>query len=159
MGMFGVVTNSPFSYGPISTFTLGGFTLQTANVIGPLGGLNINDGLGNLLTGNVNWIQVATFNSSGAINASLTVNVNGLAYAGSNPDLATLVADGPASMNLSFQFSPSETLSQLTSDIGPYQTSFSGSLAVVPEPMSAGVLLLGLGVLVCSRRLRQGRRV
>jgi D-serine deaminase-like pyridoxal phosphate-dependent protein len=29
----------------------------------------------------------------------------------------------------------------------------------VPEPVSAGVLLLGLGVLVCSRDWRQGRRV
>ena len=54
MGLFGVVTNSPFSYGPISMFTLGGDTLQTANVIGPLGGLNINDSLGNLLADNVN---------------------------------------------------------------------------------------------------------
>jgi hypothetical protein len=121
--------------------------------------LNISDGVGNFLTGNVNWIQVATFNSAGAINASLTVNVTGLAYAGTNPDLVTLVAGGTASMNLSFQFSPGETLFQLTSGVVPYNTSFSGSISVVPEPMSAGVLLLGFGVLVCSWRLSQGRRV
>ena len=159
VGLLGVFTNSPFSYGPITTPSAG---VELANVIGPLGALSINDGVGNLLTGNVNWIQVETDNSIGGINASLNVNVTGLAYAGTNPDLAALVADGPGSMNVSFQFSPSKMLSQLTSGSGPYNTSFSGSLSVpgnisVPEPMSAGVLLLGLGVLVCFQRFTQNR--
>ena len=157
VGLFGVFTHSPFSYGPISTTIFPGFTIQSATVIGPLGGLVINDGLVNLLTGNVNWIQVDTVNSTGGINASLTVNVTGLAYAGTNPDLATLVAGGSGSMNVSFQFSPSEMLSQLTSGSGPYNTSFSGSISVVPEPMSAGVLLLGLGALACFQRFTQNR--
>ena len=159
VGLLGVFTNSPFSYGPITTPSAG---VELATVIGPLGGLNLNDGFGNLLTGNINWIQLETDNSSGSINAALTVNVTGLAYAGINPDLLTLVADGPGSMNVSFQFSPSKMLSQLTSGSGPYNTSFSGSLSVpgnisVPEPMSAGVLLLGLGVLVCFQRFTQNR--
>jgi hypothetical protein len=154
LGLLGVFTNSPFSYGTITTPSTG---VEIATVTGPLGGLNVNDGLGNLLTGNINWIQVETDNSTGSINASLTVNVTGLAYAGTNPDLATLAADGPGSMNLSFQFSPGKTLSQLTSDTGPYKTSFSGSLSV-PEPTSAGVLLLGLGALACCQRYAKNRR-
>jgi hypothetical protein len=157
VGLFGVFNNSPFSYSPITTIILGSYTFQTANVIGPLGALSINDGVGNLLTGNVNWIQVETVNSLGGINSSATINVTGLAYAGTNPDLAALVAGGPGSMNVSFQFSPSEMLSQLTSGSGTYNTSFSGSLSV-PEPMSAGVLLLGLGALACFQRFTQNRR-
>ena len=154
IGLLGVFTNSPFIYGPIITPSPG---IEFATVTGPLGGLNLNDGLGNFLTGKVNWIQVETDNSSGSINAALTVNVTGLAYAGINPDLLTLVADGPGSMDVSFQFSPSKMLTQLTSGSGPYNTSFSGSISV-PEPMSAGVLLLGLGVLVCFQRFTQNRR-
>jgi len=38
---------------------------------------------------------VETDDSAGSINASLIVNITGLAYAGTNPDLATLVADSP----------------------------------------------------------------
>ena len=155
LGLLGVFNNSPFSYGPITTPSAG---VEIATVTGPVGGLNLNDGLGNFLTGNVNWIQLETDDSSGSINAALTVNVTGLAYAGINPDLLTLVADGPGSMNLSFQFSPSEMLSQLTSGVGPYNTSFAGSISVVPEPTSAGVLLLGLGALVCFQRFTQNRR-
>jgi hypothetical protein len=143
LGLLGVVNNSPFSYGPITTVIAGTDTDESAYVTGPLGALAINDGVGNFLTGNVDWMQVATFNSAGAINALLTINVTGLAYAGINADLLTLVADGPGSMNVSFQFSPSETLSQLTSGSGPYNTSFSGSISVVPEPSSFS--LFGFG--------------
>ena len=157
VGLLGVVNNGPFSYGPVTPLSPG---VEIATVLGPLGALSINDGLGFLpvdyLTGDVSWIQVETANSIGGINASLLVNVYQLAYAGTNPDLAALVAGGPGSMNVSFQFSPSMTLSQLSSGSGPYNSSFSGSISV-PEPMSAGVLLLGLGVLVCFQRFAQNR--
>jgi hypothetical protein len=104
------------------------------------------------LTGNVNWIQVETVNSLGGINSSATINVTGLAYAGTNPDLAALVAGGPGSMNVSFQFSPSEMLSQLTSGSGTYNTSFSGSISV-PEPGTFALMVCGLtGLLVMRRR-------
>jgi hypothetical protein len=149
IGLLGVVNNSPFSYGPITTPSTG---VEIATVTGPLGGLNINDGVGNFLTGNVNWIQVETVNSLGGINASATINVTGLAYAGTNPDLAALVAGGPGLMNVSFQFSPSEMLSQLTSGSGTYYTSFSGSISV-PEPGTFALMVCGLtGLLVMRRR-------
>jgi hypothetical protein len=157
LNLFGSVNNGPFGYGPITTIG----TLQYANVVTPpLGALSINDGLGNFLTGNVNWLQVETFSAVGGINAALTVNVTGLAYAGANADLNSLVADsivpGGAAMNLSFQFSPGMTLSQLSSGAGPYTTSYTGSISAgqVPEPSSVTFILMGMGALVCSWRLK-----
>jgi hypothetical protein len=164
LGLFGVFVNSPFSYGPISITSIPGYTIQTATVTGPLGGLNINDGLGNLLTGTVDWMNVETVNSAGSINASLTVNVADLAYVGGNTDLAALVAEGPGSMDLSFQFSPKKMLSDLTSGSVPYTTSFSGSISVsgsgttVPEPTTAGCFLLGLGALIGCQHFPKNRR-
>jgi PEP-CTERM motif len=159
LGLVGLVGSIPFNYGAISSTTpFPGATLQVANVTGPLGALTINDGAGHLLTGNVNWVQLDTFDFSGGINASLMVNVTGLAYAGSNPDLKTLAGGGPVSMDLTFQFSPGKTLSDLSTGSGSYQTSFSGSISVVPEPASASILLLGLGILACFQRLRIERR-
>ncbi len=155
-GLSGVVNNSPFSYGPITTSVLvPGLDYEYANVTGPLGGLSINDGAGDFLTGNVDWIQVATYNYVGAINGQLIVNVTGLSYAGSNPDLLTLAADTPAAMSLTFQFAPGQTLSSLTSGTGPYMTSFSGSLSAVPEPSTLTMAMLGLvvcGLVTVSRR-------
>ena len=163
IGLFGGVYNGPFSYGPISSATVGPFTIDTANVLGPLGALSINDGLGSLpadyLTGSVNWIQIDTVDSIGGINAALVVNVTGLTYSGPNTDLSTLVAEGPASMNLSFQFSPGMTLSQLSEGTGSHITSYSGSVSVVPEPSSATFILMGMGALVCSWRFMQKRAI
>jgi hypothetical protein len=148
VGLKGLFNNGPFSYGPITTVG----SEQSATVTGPTGQLVIQDGSGFDLTGNIDWLQISTFNSSGAINADLVVNVTGLNYAGSNPDLLTLVANGPGALNLTYQFSPGKTLSDLTKGSGSYQTSYSGSLSVVPEPTSTVCLLLGLGALTLSRR-------
>lgn len=155
VGLFGVVNNSPFSYGPITTVSLPGLNYQYATVTGPLGGLSISDGSGYFLTGSIDWLQVATYNYAGAINGQLAVNVTGVAYGGTNPDLQTFAANAPASMSLTFQFAPGKTLSQLTSGTGPYTTSFSGSLTVVPEPSALTLALLGLvvgGLIVSYRR-------
>jgi hypothetical protein len=153
LGLFGLVNNSPFSYGPITT----NVNIETANVIGPLGGLSISDGASNSLTGTVAWVQLETSTFAGGINPSLTVNVTSLAYAGTNVDLQTLVAGGSGAMDLTFQFSPGKSLGDLTSGSGPYQTSYSGSLSV-PEPTSVGCFLLGMGVLTLTRRFRQNKR-
>ena len=158
INLFGLVANGPFNYGAITTITLPGLIYQYANVTGPFGGLVIDDGAGNSLTGSVNWEQVATYNYAGAINGALEINVTGMAYSGSNPDLVTFVAEGPASMDLTFQFSPGMTLSQLTVGSGAYATSYSGSLSVVPEPTTAGCLLLGLCALACCQRFTKNRR-
>lgn len=147
VGLFGLVDNGPFSYGPVTTVTLPGLDYEYATVgVGETGGLQINDGAGYTLTGNVDWIQVATYNYAGAINGQLAVNVKDLAYGGANADLQALVANAPASMSLTFQFAPGMTLSQLSSGNGPYTTSYSGSLHVVPEPSALTLALVGLVV-------------
>jgi hypothetical protein len=158
LNLLGSVNNGPFNYGPITTSIVGSHIDETADVIGPLGGLSISDNAGNFLTGNVNWIQLATHDFGGSINAGLTVNVTGLTYAGTNPDLEALAASGNGAMDLTFQFSPGMTLANLTTGSGPYQTSYSGSLSSVPEPTTAGCLLLGMGVLTLTRRFRQNKR-
>jgi len=148
LGLLGLFNNGPFGYGPITTTGL----LQTAAVTGPLGALVIKDGSGFDLTGNIDWVTIATYGTVGAIDANLVVNVTGLAYSGTNPDLLQIVSEGPASLNLSYQFSPGKTLTGLSQGNGSYQTTYSGSLSVVPEPTSTICLVLGLGALAVSRR-------
>jgi hypothetical protein len=151
--------NSPFSYGSITTVVSGSGVDESAPVIGPTGGLQIKDGSGFDLTGNINWGELSTHNYLGGINATLAINITGLSYTGSNPDLAAIAAGGSAAMDLTFQFAPGMSLADLTSGSGPYSTSYSGSLAtVVPEPTSIGCLLLGLGVLTIARRAKQNQR-
>jgi hypothetical protein len=141
LGLVGRFNGGPWSYGPITT---SGFD-ETANVnLLPTATFTITDGGGNLATANVTWGQVSTYRSIGGLNASLSVNLSSLSYSGSNPDLLTFFSAGAGQANVSFQFNPSQDLNALTSGAGPYTTSFSGSLAVVPEPTSA--LLFGLGL-------------
>ncbi len=153
-GLLGWVNNSPFSYGPITTVVNVSGVDQIATVSGAPGALVINDGSGFNLTGNVNWGQISTHDFAGAINAALSVNITGLSYSGSNPDLLTFISSGPAALNLTFQFSPGETLTDLTTGSSSFQTSYSGSLSVVPEPTSIGCFALGLGVLAIARRFK-----
>ncbi len=147
LGLNASVGNGPFQYGPITTANSGGLQIQYATVIGPLGNLVLSDGVANL-TGQVNWIDVATYGlGTGVLNASLDVNVSNIQYSGSNPDLQYLVTHQPGSMDVSFQFPTSSTLTELSSGTGPYlNDSFSGSLSVVPEP--SALALAGLGGLV-----------
>jgi hypothetical protein len=153
MGLFGSVGANVFSYGSI---TING-TEQSATVTGPAGELVINDGNGYNLTGIVNWGQIETFNYAGALNASLGVNVTDLSYSGNNQDLLALVADGGATMNLTFQFAPGETLSQLSSGSSPFLTTYSGSISAsaVPEPPTVSCSLVGLAILGCIQRLKR----
>jgi hypothetical protein len=155
IGLQGVFNNGPFTYGAITSAA----GEESATVTGPLAGMVIADGLGNNLTGNVNWVEISTFDFAGGVNASLTINLTDLAYAGLNQDLKALVAGSNGALDLTFQFSPGKTLSDLTSGTGPYDTSFSGSLSVqtaIPEVNQVYAiffLLLILSVTPWLRRL------
>ena len=152
IGLNGSFNNGPFVYGPITSTGSGITLVQQAAVTGPLANVVISDGSGNL-SGTVNFINVATFaTAGGGVNANLTVNLTGVTYSGSNPDLELLKAEQPGTLDLSFQFSPGETLTQLSTGTGPYSTSFSGSLSVVPEPSTLALTGLGGLVLVHLRR-------
>jgi hypothetical protein len=148
IGLNASVNNGPFIYGPITTAG----SVEYATVLGPLGGLVMHSASGDL-TGTVNWIDVATFGlGGGAINASLDVNVSNIHYSGTNPDLLFLVANQPGSMDVSFQFASSRTLLELSQGTGPYLTSYSGSLSVVPEPSTLALAGLGGLALLHLRR-------
>jgi len=153
VGLNASVLGGPFFYSPITFAGSGAFQVQYATVLGPSGTLVLNDGTDNL-TGTVNWIDVATYGmGAGALNASLDVNISNIQYFGSNPDLQLLYAEQPGSMDVSFQFPTSETLAQLSSGTGPYLTSFSGSISVVPEPST--LALAGLSGLILIRLRRR----
>lgn len=136
-GWFG---GGPWSYGPI---TVSGVD-QWATVTTPGGNFTINDGAGFLATGNVTWVKVSTHEKVGGVNANLAVNISGMVYNGLNPDLQTLVAASKGEVILTFQFNPGKTLTDLTTGVGPYTTSYSGSFTPVPEPST---ILGGLGAL------------
>jgi len=152
VGLNASVSGGPFNYGPISISGVGMYQIQYATVLGPLGNLAMFDGSQNL-TAQVNWIDLATYGAAfGDLNASLEVNVSDIVYTGSNPDLQYLAANQPGSLDVSFQFSTPETLTQLSEGTGPYTTSFSGSISVVPEPSTLALVGLGTGMLLLRRR-------
>jgi hypothetical protein len=152
----GAFSGGPWTYGTITTSG----PLQTANVA-PGGTFAIDDGAGHLLSGNVNWVQVYTVGSTGGFNAGATINLTGMTYSGSNTALDALLASaGDGSMNLTFQFGTTESLTQLSQLTGHLDSqSYSGTLAPVPEPttvLAGALLLLPLGA-SAFRILRRNR--
>ena len=158
VGLVGWINGSPWTIGAITTSG----TIQSATVTG-LGNLFINDGAGNNLTGNLNWMTIQTDQSAGFINSSLALNITGLAYTELTNALLALVRDGNGSLNLTFQFNPGASLTQLTTgsvQIGSYSGSFAAG-ASVPEPstvVAGALLLLPFGV-SAARILRKHKQV
>ncbi len=156
VGLNGSVLNGPFHYGPITISGSGITQIQSATVLGPLGTLDINSGPLVDLTGTVNWINIATYFGVGGLNAYVNVNLSNVSYSGSNADLQTLQANQPGILDVSFQFAPGETLTQLSTGTGPYSTSFSGSVTTaVPEPTTLAMAGLGGLTLLLFRRQRK----
>ena len=113
-------SSGPFAIGPI---TISG-SLQTAPVTGS-GTLHITDGV-HQLTGTIQWVDITTLGTSGVLNLNGVVNLTGIAYAGASLDLQSLVASGTAEVDLTFQFIPGRTLTQLVATGG--FTDFSGTI-------------------------------
>ncbi len=143
LALHGRFSGGPWTYGGITTTGPN----QHASVISPLGTITLFDGTGGTATGAINWVDVDTYQFAGALNGSAAVNLTGLTYTpGTTPisDLQQVVAGGLGSALLTFQFNPGMTLTDLTSGTGPYRTSYSGSIAAIPEPGIMALTLFGL---------------
>jgi len=158
LGLLGTFTGGPWTYGPITT-TAGGL-IQSANIVASAASLSIKDGASQIATADVLWGTVSTFQSFGGLNASLTVNLSNLSYTGANSDLAAFFSNPSGALDVTFNFNPNGTLTQLTTGTGPYLSSFSGSLSAVPEPSTWSILSLGLafGTLLVYRRSKSPAR-
>jgi hypothetical protein len=135
------------------TFTIGAITvdgdLQSAPVTGA-GTLTIEDGLGFLLTADLDLVDIFTNQAVGGTNFGATLNTDNVAYGGSEANLLALL--GGATTVVSFQFVEQVSLTSLAET--PRTNSFSGTIgsddAVIPEPATMGLvggILLGLGLM------------
>jgi autotransporter-associated beta strand protein len=113
-------------------------TVQSAPVTGN-GTLHISDGV-HEFTGIVQWNDITTIETSGVLNLSGNVNFTSFAYAGASQDLQALLASGTAQVDLTFQFIPGLTVTQLKSAGG--FADFSGTIVGSPvqntSPLIAG---------------------
>ncbi|MCE0523755.1 MAG: hypothetical protein LV480_12685, partial [Methylacidiphilales bacterium] len=145
VGLNGSFLGGPFSYGAITSSD--GGQIQSATVTGPLSTLTIYDGAASL-TGTVDFMTVTTiFQSIGALNGELNVNLTNVSYTGTNADLQTLTAYQPGTLDVSFQFASPTTLTSLSTGSTPTLTSYSGSIIETPEPSTWALMLYGLGLL------------
>ena len=148
-GLVGWISGGAFTVnmGSLTTVTVGGQTIQSANVTGS-GNLDVYDGSKDL-TAAVNFMQIHTITplGQGGVADALSINLTSIAYTGTNADLLALQTAGSGNINFTFQFSGTDpTLTQLFTGPGGTQASYSGSLsaASVPEPSTviASLLLL-----------------
>jgi len=145
-GLLGEMTGN-FNIGTITTIG----NVQAALVTGS-GTFIVHDGAFNL-SATLTWVNIAQFGSGDSLNLAGVVNLTGITYVGSNPDLDALAAAGSAINVLTFQFSPPVSLATLRDGPGPNATSFSGSVAV-PEPGTTALIVLGLAALSSAIRWR-----
>ena len=118
----------PFAIGPITPAGL----LETAPVTGS-GILHITDGV-HEFTGTVQWLDIATVGGGGVLNLTGQVNLTALTYAGASVDLRDLAASVTAQVDLTFQFIPARTLTQLKATGG--LTDYSGTILGAPVQLT-----------------------
>jgi len=142
-----------FTIGPVTSMV--GY--EQATVTGPgVFQLFESDASTTPLTADLTWGSVLRVGPAGILNPDEVFNLSNFQYAGADTSLQSLQASLNGTSVLTFQFTPSKTLTQLTTNGAENQTSYSGSVTtLIPEP-SAYATILGLAVLVGAgaRRLR-----
>jgi hypothetical protein len=140
------------------TFTIGTITTigttSTAAVSGS-GTFVIHDGSFDL-TATLTWVDITQNGTGDNLNITGTVNLTGITYGGTNADLVALRNAGNGANVLSFQFVPAVTLATLRNGPGSHSTSFSGTVATLPDGGTT-VALLGLA-LTGLEGLRRGMK-
>jgi hypothetical protein len=140
------------------TFTIGTITTigttSTASVSGS-GTFVIHDGSFDL-TATLTWVDITQNGTGGNLNITGTVNLTGITYGGTNADLVALRNAGNGANVLSFQFVPAVDLATLRNGPGSHSTSFSGTVATLPDGGTT-VALLGLA-LTGLEGLRRGMK-
>ena len=129
------------------TFTIGTITINGNTESAPVTGTGsfvIHDGSFNL-TATLTWVDITQVGTGGNLNISGQANLSNITYGGTNADLVALRNAGSGGDVLSFQFIPAVPLTQLRNGPGPNQTSFSGTVASIPDGGSA-VALLGIAL-------------
>jgi hypothetical protein len=151
-GSFGGTT---WTYDKITS--LFGGVVQYASVETTAATLTIYDATGGKLTGSFTWGNILTLNSAGSTTAASTLNLGVLTYSGGTDATLSALNGDKGSLNLSFQFSPNETLSSVSTG-GKTITSYNGLITVVPEASTTfagfGAVGLVLFIVVQSRRSR-----
>jgi hypothetical protein len=143
----------------IGVFTIGAITtsgsVQSAAVTGSTT-VTINDGHGFNLTGTLVWDDIQTSGTGSTLNVVGNLNVTGVSYGGSSVDLSSLAAAGTLEDTVSFTFTDGQTLTQLATDPNPTHTSFSGTIATVPDGAVTMELLGGAFLVLSAVRRKVG---
>jgi hypothetical protein len=107
----------------------------------------------------VDWVDISTSLNGvqGGLNTNAVVNLTDFSYAGANPDLLALLAFDEGFATVSWQFAAQgNDLNVLKAAATAIQTSYSGSVAVIPVPPA--VWLFGSGLLgLAGLRFRKNR--
>jgi hypothetical protein len=122
------------------TFSIGAITtsggMSTAPVTGT-GTFVIHDGSSDL-TGTLVWVSIGQLGTFDGLNITGNVNLTGITYSGSNADLLAMAAVGSGIDTLSFQFTTTVSLADLTTS--SHDTSFSGSIEVPDGGLTVATL-------------------
>ena len=125
IGFYGYFSStSPYTIGTITT----NGSIQTAPVAGS-GILHISDDTQEY-TGTIQWLDITTLGTSGVLNLNGQVNLTVIGYPGASLNLLALAASLTAQVDLTFQFIPARTLTDLKATGG--FTDFSGTILGSP---------------------------
>jgi hypothetical protein len=122
------------------TYTIGAVTTAGGVSSAPVTGTGtfvVHDG-GNDLTATLVWVDIQQGGVGGSLNVGGTVNLSGVTYAGSNPDLVALKNAGSGINVLAFQFVPFISLDALKNTVA--SNAFNGTVfASSPPPCNCSL--------------------